>query len=176
MALRVVKEAEQEVPVIGDRNLRGFVGYSLKRAYHLIQADAMRVLDPLGLRISTYSALAVICDNPDLRQSQLAEILSIERSNTVVIIDALEQPGLIARHRVPNDRRSYALRATPQGRRLHKEATRVLEAHENRLLTALSAEERQLMIDLLRRIDGSAFSEQGAADHPEGGHRHERPD
>lgn len=178
MGLRASGEPQQIAdPARGDQRLRGFVGYSLKRAYHLIQSDAMRVLEPLGLRISTYSALTVICDNPDLRQSQLAEILSIERSNTVVIIDALEQQGLIARHRVPTDRRSYALRATPAGRRLNGAATHVLEAHEDRLLTTLSDEERRTMIALLRRIDGSAPSGiAGAADHAEGGNQNERPD
>ncbi|KAA2313604.1 MarR family transcriptional regulator [Pseudooceanicola sediminis] len=178
MPLGASKEPDQiATPTRGDQRLRGFVGYSLKRAYHLIQSDAMRVLEPLGLRISTYSALAVICDNADLRQSQLAEILSIERSNTVVIIDALEKAGLIARHRVPTDRRSYALRATPEGRRMNEEATRVLAAHEDRILTPLSDDERRTMIALLRRIDGSAPSRRtGSEDDPEGGNRNERSD
>ncbi|MGR3321862.1 MAG: MarR family winged helix-turn-helix transcriptional regulator [Pseudooceanicola sp.] len=141
-------------PRAPDRRLRGLVGYSMKRAYHMLQADAARVLDDLGLRITTFSALAVVCDNPDLRQSQLAEALSMERSNTVVIVDALEQADLIERRRVPSDRRSYALRVTPAGRKLCEEATIRLHAHEAEMLAGLDAGERETFIALLRKIDG----------------------
>ncbi len=139
---------------IPDRRLRQLFGYSLKRAYHRLQSDAIRVLDGMGLRITTFSALAVICDTPDLRQSQLAAALSMERSNTVVIVDALEQAGLIERRRVPTDRRSYALRATPAGRRLCERATEALHAHEDEMMTELDAAERAELMRLLRKVEG----------------------
>lgn len=156
-----------EAPDLGDRRLRAFMGYSLKRAYHCFQSDAMRVLDGFGLRLSTYSALSVICDNADLRQSQLAQILGIERSNTVVVIDALENAGLIERHKVPKDRRSYALRATAAGRELWERATRALDVHEDRIMAGITDEERAVLTRLLRRMETAAES----PEHPEGGNR-----
>lgn len=136
-----------------DRSLRQLVGYTMKRATHLMQADAARVLEPLGLRITTFSALSVICDTPDVTQSQLAASLNMERSNTVLIIDALEEAGLIGRHRVLSDRRSFALRATLAGTRRRRAAVAALEAHEDVMLADLSAEERATLVALLRRID-----------------------
>ena len=136
-----------------DRSLRQLVGYTMKRATHLMQADAARVLEPLGLRITTFSALSVICDTPDVTQSQLAASLNMERSNTVLIIDALEEAGLIGRHRVLSDRRSFALRATLAGTRRRRAAVAALEAHEDAMLANLSAEERATLVALLRRID-----------------------
>ncbi len=142
------------VPTVGlDRSLRQLVGYTMKRATHLMQADAARVLEPLGLRITTFSALSVICDTPDVTQSQLAASLNMERSNTVLIIDALEEAGLIGRHRVLSDRRSFALRATLAGIKRRRAAVAALEAHEDAMLAALSAEERATLVALLRRID-----------------------
>ncbi|WP_217898975.1 MarR family winged helix-turn-helix transcriptional regulator [Oceanicola sp. 22II-s10i] len=138
---------------VPDRALRRLTGYSLKRAYNRLQTDAARVLDGFGLRITTYSALSVICATPDLRQSQLAEALSMERSNTVVIVDTLEQADLIERRRVPHDRRSYALRATKAGRRLFTDATAALERHEDEMLGALDAGEREELMRLLHKID-----------------------
>ncbi|QPM91020.1 MarR family winged helix-turn-helix transcriptional regulator [Pseudooceanicola algae] len=142
----------------GDQRLRGLVGYSLKRAYYRFQSDAARVLEGFGLRISTYSALVVICDNTDLRQSQLAQILSVERSNTVVVVDALEQAGLIARHRVPKDRRSYALRPTRAGRQLCDRASAALDQHEDRILTDIDPAERAELLRLLQRMEAAAVS------------------
>lgn len=143
-----------------DRRLRTLTGYSLKKAYFKLQSDAVRVLDELGLRITTYSALTIICDTPDLRQSQLAEALSMERSNTVVVVDALEQADLIERRRVPHDRRSYALRATKAGRHLCAVATEALHKHETDMLTMLDAAERQELMRLLHKIDSRAAKEE----------------
>ena len=118
-----VKPAEATTAQFGlDRALRDLVGYTMKRATNIIMADAARVLEPLGLRITTFSALSVICDTPDVTQSQLAASLNMERSNTVLIIDALEEAGLIGRHRVLTDRRSFALRATLAGTRRRRAA------------------------------------------------------
>ena len=136
-----------------DRSLRQLVGYTMKRATNVMMSDAARVLEPLGLRITTFSALSVICDTPDVTQSQLAASLNMERSNTVLIIDALEEAGLIGRHRVLTDRRSFALRATLAGTRRRRAAVAALEAHEDAMLAGLSAEERATLVALLRRID-----------------------
>lgn len=136
-----------------DGALRQLVGYTMKRATNVIMADAARVLEPLGLRITTFSALSVICDTPDVTQSQLAASLNMERSNTVLIIDALEEAGLIGRHKVLTDRRSFALRATLTGTRRRRAAVAALEAHEDAILAGLSPEERATLVALLRRID-----------------------
>ncbi len=153
----VIKPSQQVPPppvTVGlDRGLRPLVGYTMKRATNLMQADAARVLEPLGLRITTFSALSVICDTPDVTQSQLAASLNMERSNTVLIIDALEEAGLIGRHRVLTDRRSFALRATLAGVKRRRAALAVLEAHEDVMLGRLTTEERTTLVALLRRID-----------------------
>lgn len=136
-----------------DRRLRRLAGYSLRLAYHRIKDEASRVLEGFGLRTRTFSALAIICDSPGLRQTQLAEVLSMERSNTVVLVDALEQAGLVERRQVPEDRRSYALRATAEGRRVCEAATAALEAQEDAALSGLSQEERRALMGLLAKVD-----------------------
>ncbi len=136
-----------------DTGLRDFIGYNLRRASNAVMSDAARVLEPLGLRVTTFSALSVICDTPDVTQSHLAATLNMERSNTVLIIDALEQAGLIGRHRMESDRRSYALRATLKGIQTRKEAVAALASHEDRLFAQLDAAERAQLVLLLRRIE-----------------------
>lgn len=136
-----------------DENLRQFAGYNMKRVYMRVRADLAETLEPLGLRIATFSALAVILETPDITQTQLAQALKVERSGVVVLVDELENAELIARNRAKGDRRSYALRATLKGRRLWAKAEAQVHAHEARLFAALSAEERAALREMLRRID-----------------------
>ena len=85
----------------------------------------------------TFSALAVIVDNPGLRQIATGRgMLAIERPNLVVIIDELEgrRPDPDAK-RAPDDRRAYALTVTLAGRRLFDAAlaSRLQPPHETRM-------------------------------------------
>jgi len=136
-----------------DRRLRRLTGYALRLAYRRIRDEASQVLEGFGLRPRTFSALVVICDTPGLRQTQLAEVLHMERSNTVTLVDALERAGLVERRQVPEDRRSYALRATAEGRRVGAAATAAIEAQEAAALAGWSAEDRAALMRLLAKVD-----------------------
>ena len=85
---------QSDVIHAGDATLRNFVGYRMKRAFNVVQADLTKTLKPFDLRMLTYTALVLIVDNPGLRQSQLADAMDIERPNLVVLIDELERRDL----------------------------------------------------------------------------------
>ncbi len=133
---------------ITDENLRQFVGYNMKRAFLNVRAD----LEPLGLRMTSFSALAVIIENPDISQSRLAEALHIERSGVVVLVDELESADLISRGRVAGDRRQHALRVTPEGAAKWKEAETAVNAHEAAMFSKLTEAEVSVLKELLRRV------------------------
>lgn len=138
-----------------DQGLRKFCGYNIKRAFNVIQADVNQTLTRFGLRLVTWSALSVIKENPGLRQSQLADILSIERPNLVLLLDELERADLINRDRDSADRRAYCLSLTETGEVLYAEALLAVEAHEDRMTEGLTAEERVALIAMLRRIEAN---------------------
>lgn len=136
-----------------DTSLRRFTGYGMKRAFNAIQADVNRTLKPFGLRMVTFSALSVIAEKPGLSQAHLADALSIERPNLVVLVDELEQAGLIARDRQASDRRAYALTLTKEGARILKRADAAVMAHDARMTTALSKADRARLMDMLMAIE-----------------------
>lgn len=137
-----------------DAILREFVGYRIKRVYIALQGELLKALAEYELRLSTFSALMLIVDRPDMTQSALAAALSIERSGVVLIVDELEGRELIVRNKAPNDRRSYQLRATLAGLRLREKAMKAVAESEDRALGALSAAERETLAGLLARIEG----------------------
>lgn len=141
------------VPQVSDATLRRFLGYHMKRAFNVVQADLAQTLKPFDLRMLTYTALVLIVDNPGLRQSQLADAMDIERPNLVVIIDELERRELITRDRVPTDRRAYALNPTLAGRRLCDKAVAAVTTHESLLLVGLEEETRAKVIATMEQIE-----------------------
>lgn len=148
------KSAEvTSVTHVQDRTMRKLVGYHMKRAFNVVQADLAKTLKPFELRMLTYTALVLIVDNPGLRQSQLADAMDIERPNLVVIIDELERRELIVRDRVPTDRRAYALKTTLAGRQLFERAAQAVSEHEARLMTGLDDTSRDCLIAALKTIE-----------------------
>jgi DNA-binding MarR family transcriptional regulator len=124
----------------------------MNRAYHVIQSDLVSALKPFDLRLVTFSALVIIRDNAGLRQSQLADVLEIERPNLVVIVDELEQRDLIVRDRAVNDRRAYALRVTDEGEALCGKALLAVKEHEEKLCTGMTPEQRATVLDAMKSI------------------------
>lgn len=138
-----------------DATLRHFLGYRLKRAYSSIRAEVLNRLEPLGLRITTFSALVLVVDNPGLRQSELAKALDIKRSNMVAVIDDLENNGWIKRKEVPTDRRAFSLFATKAGKNVYKKAVSVTTEYENHVAGSLNAKELNQFLAILEKIEST---------------------
>ncbi len=150
----IAKKNTQTCTRVTDEALHQFMGYKLKLTFNVFRSGLMRVLEPLDLRMVTYSALVLIKDNPGMRQSQLADALSIERPNLVVIVDELERRELINREPSKTDRRAYSLSITQAGRQLCDKATNANKKSEERLLKNVDAETRQIMLqtmDIIRK-------------------------
>lgn len=141
---------------ITDASLRAFVGYDMKRAFNAVQADLTRALAPFELRMMTFSALSLVVENPNLRPSQLAQALTIERANLVVIVDELEQRGLLTRTPSPTDRRAHALNVTNDGKRLYERARSAVAEHDARMIAGVENDVQSHLKQALRQIEDSA--------------------
>lgn len=146
-------QAMKAQPQVTDTLLRQFTGYNLKRAYLVIETELHRILKDHDLRVTSFSALAIIVENPGLPQTALANALQIERSSTVVIVDALEGRELIQRNKVETDRRAYALVATLRGRQMFEKISGLMHEVENRFQSGLTPAERDALTGALRTIE-----------------------
>jgi DNA-binding HxlR family transcriptional regulator len=75
-------------------------------------------------------------------QSDLAEALRVDRTNLVGLLNDLETADLIERRRSPQDRRRHTVSLTPAGTRRLAEVQNALAAAEQRVLSALDAEQQ----------------------------------
>lgn len=144
--------AKSNRDAIRQDDLLGLTGYNMKRAYMRIYRDLETTLAPLNLRQRTFSVLSLVQQNPGISQSDVARSLGIERSGTVVIVDELETRELIERSFVPGDRRANALAPTATGQKLYQTALQAIAAHEDIILSGLSATDRATLNQLLHQI------------------------
>lgn len=96
--------------------------------------------------------LRTLNSTPAITQQTLATILGMVPSRLVVLVDEMEQWGLIERRENPNDRRRYALHITENGRSILESIGRIAREHAQALLAAISEDEQRQLATLLQRI------------------------
>ena len=128
------------------------IGYSLRRAQAAVYADYARTVGGLGVRPAQFAALVIINANPGLTQSALAACMGIDRSAAVGLIDFLENGGWVARVPSPTDRRSYSIMITVPGQEMLERLKALVADSDARLTSRLSDQEREVLLDLLRRL------------------------
>lgn len=133
--------------------LNGHFGYFIRRLQVWVFHDFIRTLAPIDIRPAQYSVLIVIAANPGLSQSDLADTLGIERARLVRLLDRLEKRGLTQRLASRTDRRSHALKLTPDGQKTLKRAKALAAEHEARIIARIGNEQRKSLIDALGRIE-----------------------
>jgi DNA-binding MarR family transcriptional regulator len=109
-------------------------------------------LEPLKLRPAQAGILWAISREDGLSQQALADLLGMFPSRLVVVLDEMEQAGLVQRKPSATDRRIYALHLTVRGKKTMQAVGRVVHQHQAALCAALNTEERQMLVHLLTRI------------------------
>jgi DNA-binding MarR family transcriptional regulator len=109
-------------------------------------------LAPLKFTPPQAGILGVISRQDGLSQQALAELLGMFPSRLVLMLDELEQAGLIERGPHSSDRRIYVLHLTDRGEKALQAIGRVVRQHEDAMCAALNASERETLAQLLARI------------------------
>ena len=131
------------------------IGYNLRRAQDRVFNDFMTSMADHDITPGQFGVLTLIEANTGLNQTQLGNAIGIDRSTVVAVIDRLEDRGLVERAPSPTDRRSYALRLSPDGARLVATLRPLVRRHEARIAADLTADEQETLRRLLRRIAGA---------------------
>ena len=142
----------------GPQTPRASAGAAASPAFLLAQVGghaAMKFgerLSVLGLTPPLVGILGAIDRSEGLSQQALCERLRVMPSRLVTLVDELERRELVERRDKPDDRRTYALHLTDQGRSVLKATGQVAREHQEALCAALTVRERQQLAGLLRRI------------------------
>ena len=116
-----------------------------KRLFHDSDEEAM------GIRVRHFVALGFLKGSGSVPQQALGEALCTDANNLVLLLNELEAEGLAVRRRDPDDRRRHIVEITPAGRRAVTHAGRALAPCEDKVTSALNADERAELERLLAR-------------------------
>ena len=131
------------------------IGFLMSRASGLFVRASNAALAPTGLRVRAYSALSLACSAPaGITQRDLAEVLGLDPSQVVLLVDELAASGLVERRPSDADRRTKLVVATAAGEQVRARAAALIRAAEVESLAALSSTERLILGDLLGRLVG----------------------
>jgi DNA-binding MarR family transcriptional regulator len=134
-----------------------FPGYLLARLGEAARRRFQAALAPEGLHPRHFGVMTVVASHPGLTQQQLHEKTAIDASSMVAVVDELEAQGLAERRPYPGDRRARTIFLTPLGEQTLERVRAVTGELQRELLGALSAEERRTLVNLLRKLAGSAL-------------------
>jgi DNA-binding MarR family transcriptional regulator len=119
--------------------------------FHLARQFGER-LAPLGLEPRHAGMLTRLAAHEGLSQQALGELIGLNPTRMVFLVDELEQRGLVQRRRNTADRRSYALYLTTQGRDTLRQIQAAADRHQDEIGASLSKAERIQLASLLRRL------------------------
>ena len=128
------------------------IGFNLRCAQVAVFQHFNRSTGSAEISPPQLGALILIEANPGISQSAIAGALRFDRSTLVQIIDRLEERGFVVRAVSAHDRRSHALKLTPQGAAALAELKQLTSKHEDHMTRGLTADEKTQLIDLLARL------------------------
>jgi len=106
----------------------------------------------VGVTRAQWLALTRIHRRPGASQSELADMMEIEKAPAGRIIDRLEERGWVERRADPGDRRINRMYLTLEGRRMHAGLMPIAEALIGEALHGLSVAERHQLVQLLNKV------------------------
>jgi len=131
-----------------------FIGYAITDVARLLRTVFERRVRHLGLTRAQWVVIARIHKHPGLSQSEIADILEIEKASAGRLVDRMEAKGWVERRADPDDRRINRLHLTDEAERLHADIWPLAEATVDDALGDLSTAERRVFAAMLTRIKG----------------------
>jgi DNA-binding MarR family transcriptional regulator len=132
--------------------LLSLVGYNCRRAYLNILPLFAERMGQYELRTVDFSVLSLLKANPNIVQKRLAQAINVSPPNLGILLDRLEERGLLMRQRNPLDKRSQTLALTPEGSRLCAKAEKTASELEVDATAMLTTAEREQLLGLLQKI------------------------
>ena len=127
------------------------LGWLLGQASHALKTELTAALEDLGVSPRGHHVLATARQG-SYTQTELAQIVGLDKTTMVVTLDELERLGLAERRPSATDRRARIVAVTPAGEAKVREAEAIAERIHADVLAALPERERHALLDGLARI------------------------
>ncbi|MDB5634522.1 MAG: MarR family transcriptional regulator [Tardiphaga sp.] len=105
-----------------------------------------------GVNVTEWRIMSLLAIEPGIPASRICHVIGFDKGPVSRTLTLLQDRGLVAINTDPNDGRSHSISLTAKGRVTHDAVLVAALERERRLLACLEKDEREVLIDLLRRI------------------------
>jgi len=148
---------------------------ALRRIIHTMDVYSRFLATRYGLTVPQLTALRTLSARQEMSIGGLTRAVHLSQPTVTGILDRLEDRGLVARHRSPEDRRRVEVRLTPAGQEVLAQAPPLFQDGFATKLKGLEEWERSLILSALQRLvlmmeagPGTRSGEGDGATAPEG--------
>ncbi|MGV7212717.1 MarR family winged helix-turn-helix transcriptional regulator [Bradyrhizobium sp. UFLA05-112] len=105
-----------------------------------------------GVNVTEWRIMSLLAIEPGIPASRICHVIGFDKGPVSRTLASLDKRGLVAIRSDPNDGRTHSISLTAKGRATHDKVIVAAFARERRLLSCLSKNEQEVLIDLLRRL------------------------
>lgn len=105
-----------------------------------------------GVNVTEWRIMSLLAIEPGIPASRICHVIGFDKGPVSRTLAGLEKRGLVSIRTDPNDGRTHSISLTAKGRATHDKVIVAAFERERRLLSCLSKDEREVLIDLLRRL------------------------
>lgn len=132
-----------------DRYVPGFVTFIANKLSNSATSFYQR---HFGVNVTEWRIMSQLAIEPGIPASRICHIIGFDKGPVSRTLALLQKRGLVAIRANPNDGRSHSITLTARGRAIHDKVIVAALDRERRLLSCLRKDEREMLIDLLRRL------------------------
>ncbi len=132
------------------------VGYQISNTGRKLSQLLSLRFQPHGLTSEQWAVLYRLCEAEGITQRALAERTEKDPTNVTRILDQLERKGLVRREPNREDRRSFMLTATRQGRELAAELAPIERQIAGELVAGLEPEQLEAFRAVMAQVNRNA--------------------
>lgn len=104
------------------------------------------------VNVTEWRILSLLALEPGIPAARICSVIGFDKGPVSRTLTVMQDRGLLTIRPAPQDGRTYAIMLTPHGLAVHDKIIVEALERERRLLSCLSPDEQEVLIDLLRRI------------------------
>jgi MarR family transcriptional regulator, transcriptional regulator for hemolysin len=131
---------------------RRYIGFLISDVARMMRSSFDRRVRRIGLTRSQWLVLSLLHRRPGVSQSELAEMLEVERATAGRMIDRMERRRWLVRRPDPADRRINRLYLTAEAEGVQAEMGGIAAAMLDDATASLAEGEREVLTDMLERV------------------------
>ncbi|AWM03882.1 MarR family winged helix-turn-helix transcriptional regulator [Bradyrhizobium amphicarpaeae] len=144
-----------------DRYVPAFVTFIANKLSNSATAFYQR---EFGVNVTEWRIMSLLAIEPGIPASRICHVIGFDKGPVSRTLAGLEKRGLVSIRTDPHDGRTHSISLTAKGRATHDKVIVAALERERRLLSCLNKDEREVLIDLLRRLHENLGAVTGGID------------